>query len=137
MAWYLIVLIVLASLVGLFLTIFIIGKIARPKFKFKHEKKHTNVKASKVEQPKPIITNSNIGLNLEGKIPYADYFDDEPKEIDEPKIDVDKESLKAYNDKTKNKSLAQQIRELSPELKVLLFDRGLARKDYDFNSKKD
>ena len=37
----------------------------------------------------------------------------------------------------KPKNLLEQIRELSPELKMLIFDRGLARKDYDFKSKKD
>jgi hypothetical protein len=137
MAWYFIVLIVLCAIISLFVIWFLLSKILKPKFKYKVHKK-TNKEKSAIDSI-PVITNPKIGLNLDGSIAGDKLYEEET--VSKVNDDIDKDALDAYKNylksKTPKKTILEEIRQLSPELKVLLFDRGLARKDYDFNSKKD
>ena len=135
MAWYWIILIIVASILALFLTCLLLSRVIKPKFKHRAHKE----KKSYSEGGVPIITNPNIGLNLDGKIGNTNYYDEPQIQKNYDDSDIDKDALESYKNylKDKKKSIIDEIRNLSPELKVLLFDRGLARKDYDFNSKKD
>ena len=136
MHWLTVVLIIVGVIIALALIVFVLGKLSRPKFKkaqkYLAKKPATteNVVAKKVE------TDSAIGLNLDGVFNFEEekYFEENTN--DEEVFDSKPKPLtKAKPQATK--TLLEQIRELSPELKALIFDRGLARKEYDFNSKLD
>ena len=140
MAWYLILLIILASVIGLFGFIFLLGRLT--KSKFKNAKKYlspkVHIETAPVEEKKvEEVVASKIGLNFENQFsddeqPYFEDENDQEQNFEGMNLDDYK-----INKNTKTKSLLEQIRELSPELKMLIFDRGLARKEYDFKSKKD
>lgn len=136
MAWYYIVLIVICVIILLW---FIFRKLTRPKFK------HTKTKKAEAEKPKVNVQmKEGVGLNLE------DQFNSDPSLYAE--MNVDKKNMndqrrqfrerefskirEKMNQQKKEKSLAEQIRELPPAIQMLIFDRGLARKEYDFKSKK-
>lgn len=134
MPWYLILLIVVAGIavVGIF-----VKKLTGPRFnknahKYLVKKEEKNEEVHTNTEVKP---DSAIGLNLEGIFSTDEeiYFEGnkqneeeriKPRPMNKAKIDT-------------GKTLLEQIKDLSPELKALLFDRGLARKEYDFNSKQD
>ncbi len=138
MDWYVILLIVVGVIFVFFILTFLLHKLTKPRFK--NANKYLNsqptvpqVKEIKQEEQKV----SPVGLNLDGM-----FGDDERLyyEQDENKSDLDDFDFNNFSfkrEKKEKKSLAEQIRELSPELKILLFDRGLARKEFEFKSKKD
>lgn len=138
MKWYFILIIIAGALLGLFLLILTISKITKPKFK--HVKKYLSPKTPEVkavkEEQKATPVSSPIGLNFDNVYAEEDARDslENDEEPDFSGFDFSKVN---HKNQQQNKSILEQIRELSPELKMLIFDRGLARKDYDFKSKKD
>lgn len=138
MAWYMILLIIIASIIGLIILWKFLKLITKPKFKnnFKFEKnQEAEIKSVENNNSKPDVK----GLSLDA---HFDINDDE--EVQETDEEVDRRRNmfakfnKDFHSKSSNKkTLLDEINSLSPELKAMLFDRGLARKDYDFKSKKD
>ena len=134
MEWYFIILIVIAGLVFLWFSIKLISK---PKFN-KIEREISSHVDSKLN------TKKEIGLSFDDKFNKSEnlYSDiNIPTKRKFAPIDTYREKefekIRAkINQQKKEKSLAQQIKELPPALQMLLFDRGLAKKEYDFKSKK-
>jgi len=131
MAWYFYILII----VGIVLVFFLIKKLTKPRFK-KVEKylKPKSVEVKKEPVKSEMKIQEPIGLNFDAKF-IADednYIPKEDKEDSYEPFDFGR-----HTRMKKQKTILQQIRELSPELKALIFDRGLAKKDYEFMSKKD
>ena len=130
-----VVLIILGVIAGLIFLYFILKLLTKPKIKIaskvdnpvKQTKKETqNVEVKKVE-----------GLNFEEK-----FIVEEEKRVDLSSLNNDfmsmKKPLPAVRSKKKTqKSLAEQISELSPELKLLILDKSLATKDIEIKSKKN
>ena len=112
----------------------LIKKFTQPKFKKAKKYLEQQVKVEKVEKQEVIEKASPIGLNLNSV--YTDEEESFYSQDDEEINDFDFEKFNPPKVE-KHKSLLEQIKQLSPELKMLIFDRGLARKDYDFKSKKD
>ena len=137
MPWYLSILIVVAVIASIVFFIFVVGKLSKPRFnksahKYLVKKEVAKEEVAKKEEEK---TDSAIGLNLDGIFSTEEeiYFEE-----NKPKEEVLSRPRPITKAKVETgKTLLEQIRELSPELKALLFDRGLARKEYDFNSKQD
>ncbi len=136
MDWYYYILIGVGALFGLFLIVLIFGKLTKPSYKkvqkYLVQKPVEEVKSVEISTKK---MDTPIGLNLEGKFNIDDFDVEETQERKDDFGGLDFSKLKKPVDK--KKPLLEQIRELSPELKALVFDRGLARKDYEFMSKKD
>ncbi len=134
MPWYLIVLIVVAvvAVIAIF-----VSQLSKPRFG-KNAQKYLVKKEAPKEEIKTnaeVKPDSAIGLNLDEifSANEENYFE-ENKQNDEERVKfrpMNKAKVQT------GKSLLEQIKELSPELRALLFDRGLARKEYDFNSKQD
>jgi len=135
MEWYFILLIIVGGLLVLVCALLVIRKLTQPKFKKAKKYLEQHAKIEKVEQQQEeVAKGSPIGLNLDSV--YADEEESLYSQDDEEINNFDFEKFDPPKVE-KKKSLLEQIRELSPELKMLIFDRGLARKDYDFKSKKD
>ena len=128
-----IVLIILGSLAGLVFLYFIIKVLTKPKIKTFQTPKIK--KAEKQAQQVQAEVKSVQGLSFEEKF----IVPEEPVKLDykDSLKNLPKDFPLAKKRTPKKKSLAEQINELSPELKALILDRGLARKDIDINSKKD
>ena len=137
MAWYYYLLIAI-GVIGFF---FLLTKLTRPKFK--KVKKYLQQKPAQEEKKivsvEQKVVSSPVGLNLDAKYKTDEelYYENQAdkKASYNEQSDIDFSKLKRKNQNTK--SILEQIQELSPELKALIFDRGLARKDYEFMSKKD
>ncbi len=134
MAWYLILLIIVGCLLVLIGFFLLIKKATKPKFKDAKKYLETQQQIEKIEEKKEQNVASPIGLNLNSV-----YNDEEESFYSQDAEEISDFNFEKFNPPKKQepKSLLEQIRELSPELKMLIFDRGLARKDYDFKSKKD
>lgn len=139
MAWYMILLVIVASIIGLIILWKFLKLITKPKFKYNNK-----LEKNQEAEIKPVENNNTKpdvkGLSLDARF---DIKDDE-EEIEETEEQAERRrNLFAKFDKdihskpSNKKTLLEEIRSLSPELKAMLFDRGLARKDYDFKSKKD
>ena len=134
MAWYYILLICLGGIVILW---FVLSKFTKPKFKYNKTKTDTETPRLNVQ------IKEGVGLNLEDKFQtdsalYSEINTGRTNNNRERNLrEMDFAKMKEkMNRQKKPKSLAQQIRELPPVIKMLIFDRGLARKEYDFKSKK-
>lgn len=137
MQWYMILLICVGVIIALAFVIFVAGKLAKPRFKnvekylVKQEEKKENV------EPQEAKVDVSIGLNLDGIFKTDEEVYYESNKEEKNLIAEEKPKMKSIQKKETGSSLLEQIRNLSPELKALIFDRGLARKEYDFMSKKD
>lgn len=136
MAWYYYILII----VGVVLAFFVIKKLTKPKFK----KVEKYLKMAPVEQTKPAIKSeakveTPVGLSLDAKFKTEEetYYNSQKEEEQEIPNISDAFDFNKFSKGLKKNNILEEIRGLSPELKALIFDRGLARKDYEFMSKKD
>ena len=122
-----ILLIIGSALVVFVALILILKKVTTPKFPKRDyfEKKKTN-ENMQVSQGLS-FDDSYISENPE----YAEQVVDEKDVLDS--FDKYQKMFSPRREKT----LIEQINELSPEMKMLLLDRGLARKDFEIKSKKN
>lgn len=124
--------IVIGSVIAIIFLYLIIKFLTKPKIKY--TKNNTNIKNNtEKKEEKQAEVKSVEGLVFEEKFVYPEEpvrnnFNSGLRKIQKPL------SRQIFR-KEKKKSLAEQINELSPELKALLLDKGLARKDNDLNSK--
>ena len=146
MEWYFILLIAVGILLSLLFIIFILGKFARPNFRKAKAYLQKKEVAPKTEVKTKQSESMPIGLSFDDKFntvnEEAYYHENKKTQIKPPVAPFDAEGFNKFKErfnrkKQEQKTLIQKIRELPPELKVLLFDRGLARKDYEFKSKKN
>ena len=121
-----IMLIVVASVVVFVSVLLILKKITMPKFP------RTDDFIPKKTVGKPEITQG-LSFNDAYIKENPEYVEQvEEQEVEEDPFQKYKNSFKP----SKEKTLLEQINELSPQMKILLLDRCLALKDSDKNSKK-
>ena len=128
---FLIIGIVVVSLVVLF---FIIKFATKPKINYK-KSNNTTANSEKKANAKPEVKKVE-GLVFEEKFvvpeePVSSYSHSNLRNIQRAPYKTNRLNKK------QSKSLAEQINELSPELKALILDKGLARKDVELKSKKN
>lgn len=137
MAWYMILLYIFAGILGLGCFIWVLGRLFRPKIKYKPS---TMVQTPVKEEIKEEIEKPMSGLSLDNKLSLDEDSVEESQEDEEP-IHFNENEYSNFRrrlaQKHNKKTLLEQIQELSPELKMLIFDKGLARKDFEIMSKKD
>lgn len=128
---------IISIIVGafVFLVIFLatVKKLTMPKFPeidyetYKNIKHRETIQNKTDYEPKLSFSDKYIDENSENEL--EEKTDERPEKINFPRF--------RPNIEPKKKTLLQQINELSPEMKMILLDKGLALKDFDLKSKKN
>ena len=126
-----IVIIILSVIVALVVLFFVIKAISKPKINYKkgtttQTKDTKNASQPEIKKVEGLVFEEKYNIPEE---PVKVYPERNLRNLPSP-------FPKDFVSKKKKKTLAEQINELSPELKALILDKGLARKDIELKKSK-